>query len=271
MLYSNALPVSGVERILNATRCGDVFKKGDEADLASQYRHFMKITHPDVCNHPRANEAAAILNRLFERAKELVSRNTWEKSVSGFGKGSFSFIGEDADRLKQHIARAGIDTSEPDALQRYLETQEGADIYKLGKAAVENEIEYGAQTWYEWCPREWGTKWNSCDNTIDRDAGIITFSTAWSCPTPIVELLAQRFPEIDFKWEYADEDCGNNTGLHVHEEGELHSVLHDFQSAEAYQAYVNCWGASTCMYQDDDGNWQRYSFNCDDCPKADEC
>lgn len=36
------------------------------------------------------------------------------------------------------------------------------DEWELGKTAWQNMQKYGAPTWYEWCIKNWGTKWNAC-------------------------------------------------------------------------------------------------------------
>ena len=35
------------------------------------------------------------------------------------------------------------------------------DEWELGRSAWNNIRQYGAPTWYEWCVRNWGTKWNA--------------------------------------------------------------------------------------------------------------
>ena len=66
----------------------------------------------------------------------------------------------------------------------------------------------------DWCSENWGTKWNSCNTTVDwdddEDAGFI-FDTAWSAPTPIAVKLKRMFKGISFRWFYRDEGdmfCG---------------------------------------------------------------
>lgn len=166
--------------------------------------------------------------------------------------------------LERDMAAAGFDFSDKSSFARYAATDEGKLLYTLGEAAYNNEKNYGFTSWYDWSCKYWGTKWNSYDNNIDRERRTITFSTAWSCPVPIVKALASMFPDIDFTWEYADEDCGYNTGCHVHKDRVLSCVEFDGGSDAGYQMYVSCWGADDCMYQNENGAWRRY--DCDDCP-----
>ena len=65
----------------------------------------------------------------------------------------------------------------------------------------------------EWCYENWDTKWNACESVIEEDSeyeyeGVkyrdikIAFNTAWSPPTPVVKLLASKFPELTITHQY---------------------------------------------------------------------
>ena len=68
-----------------------------------------------------------------------------------------------------------------------------------GKTAYENIKKYGHMTWYDWRRCNWGTKWNSDDAVVDVEGNCVRaqFSTAWACPTPILERLSALFPEAE--------------------------------------------------------------------------
>ena len=66
------------------------------------------------------------------------------------------------------------------------------------------------RNWYDWCAKEWNTKWNAYD--IDVSPNAINFDTAWACPEPVMRKLHQMLPYIDWEWSYADEDIGHNCG-----------------------------------------------------------
>lgn len=93
--------------------------------------------------------------------------------------------------------------------------------FELGKQAFQNEMRYGATTWYDWCINNWGTKWNSYGyDYFDRsDPSTIGFHTAWSAPHPIIEKLAKRYPEVSIEHQWADEDIGYNCGRRIYENG----------------------------------------------------
>lgn len=64
---------------------------------------------------------------------------------------------------------------------------------------------------YEWCSKNWGTKWNAYEIGFDYDT--IAFQTAWATPRPIWKALSAKFPDVTIMIEYADEDRGNNCGI----------------------------------------------------------
>ncbi len=266
MQRGTANPHGFIQRILDAQGCWDVFTKDDLQTITREYRAYSKEIHPDVCRDAKATEAMAKLNTLYDAAKGLSIGREWT-----------SQIGDDVERYRlpdvadyvtSHliacIKRNGISPAAPDALSSFMETEDGKLLYDLGQRCISNKRRYNAMTWYEWCNKNWGTKWNSCNNDSDLEARIIIFSTAWSCPIPIVIALAKKFPDVDFVWKYADEDTGSNTGRITYKDNNLDITEFEYGSAEAYAMYVECWGANECLYQDENGAWHRY--DCDTCP-----
>ena len=95
------------------------------------------------------------------------------------------------------------------------------ELLALGKTAVDNQLQYGATTWYEWRthPDNWNTKWNSY-YPGDYDGGKeITFQTAWCPPHPIVEKLSEMFPEVTIRHCWANEDLFADAGELYYEGG----------------------------------------------------
>lgn len=116
------------------------------------------------------------------------------------------------------------------------------DEWELGKTAFQNQIKYGAPTWYEWAIENWGTKWNAYDTDTASDNTII-FQTAWSGAMPVISKLAEMYPEISFEFRWADEDLGSNVGIAEFEGGELvHDEFYEACSREAYELAADLWG-----------------------------
>lgn len=131
----------------------------------------------------------------------------------------------------------------------------------LGNMYLHNILTYGCDTWYDWCCENWGTKWNACEVCMGRDS--ISFQTAWSVPDPILEAFSYICDKYDvtFEGQYAGEDRGCNSG-HISSENGI--TEYEDNSHEALSAYIELWGESDCIGEDENGNL--IAYDCDDCP-----
>ena len=50
----------------------------------------------------------------------------------------------------------------------------------------------GKENWYDWCIKNWGTKWNAFRGTVDPDCHALYFETAWDYPYPVINKLASQ-------------------------------------------------------------------------------
>lgn len=131
----------------------------------------------------------------------------------------------------------------------------------LGNVYLYNIVNYGCDSWYDWCCEHWGTKWNACEVCIGDKA--ISFQTAWNVPDPILEAFAYLCDEynVTFEGEYADEDRGHNSG-HICSENGI--IEYEDNGQEALKAYLELWGETECVGEDENGNL--ISYTCDTCP-----
>ena len=140
----------------------------------------------------------------------------------------------------------------------------------FGNAYINNVLKYGFDEWYDWSCFHWGTKWNAYDSYINEDESEMFFNTAWSCPLPILDRLAEICyeHEVEFSGKWADEDRGCNVGVFESDcSGDEYWFSYEVIencSNEAYDIYVELNGESECMGKDENGNW--VSYDCDDCP-----
>lgn len=56
---------------------------------------------------------------------------------------------------------------------------------------------------YEWCVNNWGTKWGTYDGhgvTVSKNGQTahLSFQSAWSPPIPVMDTLAEMFPDLTF-------------------------------------------------------------------------
>ena len=87
--------------------------------------------------------------------------------------------------------------------------------------------------WYTWSCENWGTKWNAYDADIQDN--VLTFNTAWSDVSVLIQKLADKFKKVAFLYEYADEDTGCNCGKYLFLLGDVQEQIFENQSKEAYE------------------------------------
>ena len=98
------------------------------------------------------------------------------------------------------------------------------NLEDLGNVYINNILQYGADSWYDWCCENWGTKWNASDTYIIDD-NEIEFNTAWSCPVNIFKELSKQFSGVEIAVDFADEDIGSNCGKITFLNGEMEEYI----------------------------------------------
>jgi len=102
---------------------------------------------------------------------------------------------------------------------RCLEAQQKNELdleesYNKGKILVDNYLNYGASTWYEWCTKNWGTKWNACDCQLDpdfhdkkkNDMTFVNFCTAWCMPYQVMKKIFEENDGVKLRIMWVNED-----------------------------------------------------------------
>lgn len=97
-----------------------------------------------------------------------------------------------------------------DNFEKYKEDPEFVESIELGKKYISNYDKYGHATWYEWCSDKWGTKWDLSAFQSNEDTMI--FETAWGFAGNVILELSNKYPDVIFKCEYADEGIIENSG-----------------------------------------------------------
>lgn len=124
---------------------------------------------------------------------------------------------DDIKKLENNPKRLNEKINNFNGLFDFDKEKQFTSINELGKQYVENIKKYNFPQWYDWCIENWGTKWNveeDVDIAYDKniDEYDISFQTAWSVPTGIVERYSDFCEDDDFYWEYEDEDYD---GTHI--------------------------------------------------------
>ena len=131
----------------------------------------------------------------------------------------------------------------PDEIQNATQYHSEDELIRLGKTAVENLMQYGATTWYDWRTRgdTWNTKWNSYSPSYD-GGNEICFQTAWTAPHPIVEKLSELYPEVSIKHMWANEDLWQDCGSRTYLGGEMIDYDEPSNDKEHLEAAASIWG-----------------------------
>lgn len=149
-------------------------------------------------------------------------------------------------------------------IAKYTQYKPLDEYLSLGKAAVENFINYGSATWYEWSIRNWGTKWNAYgydDTDFHPKENVLEFKTAWDSVPEIMQVLSEKYPDVEFTYEYADEDIGSNAGRLVYFGGEItYEDIPRLHSKEAYEMAFDIWKCSPedydLVFSEDTGTYE---------------
>lgn len=186
-----------------------------------------------------------------ERIKEMLSAIQNDE----FGPGSISFQKlipmppeldiECGSRTTQGIkayrnfmAQHSTDVSAEDAyLQAHPDVNR--ETFRLGKQAYSNTSQYGAPTWYEWCNKHWGTKWDAYGYDEGKDysqTSDLRFMTAWEEPRPVLQKLSEQYPGIEITHQWANEDYSMGCGTAVYKAGEQTelAIINDFEQAASF-------------------------------------
>lgn len=73
----------------------------------------------------------------------------------------------------------------PEAVFLRIRPDINNEVWALGKKAYQNIVRYGAQDWYAWRNKHWGTKWDAGgyeENTDYSQCDKLVFRTAWGNP-----------------------------------------------------------------------------------------
>jgi hypothetical protein len=78
-----------------------------------------------------------------------------------------------------------------------------------------NTKKYGESDWYNWCVKNWGTKWDpgpfSGYTSKSEKRGHLSFEcsfdSAWAPPCAAFEKLSEKYPQLEIKLEYFESGC----------------------------------------------------------------
>lgn len=97
---------------------------------------------------------------------------------------------------------------------------------------------YGYSNWYDWAMNHWGTKWGPYESGKLSD-NEFSFYTVNATPHVAMVKMSMKYPKIEFRVRYADEDMGYNVGEYSLLNGETinTNVYREFNTESFLMAY----------------------------------
>ena len=116
----------------------------------------------------------------------------------------------------------------------------------LPKKHINAYIKKSNSSWYGWCNKHWGTKWDCYEEDLNHTDNYTyyTFETAWCPPEAWILRISKKFPNLTFNVEWAEE--GGDGGTFRVKQGEYFDV-HSFNDME--------WKEFMGYTEDDDEEW----------------
>ena len=184
-------------------------------------------------------ESGSLTNRCVELYLTSINPDASYFGTDKMEKSEFENL---VSRLKVgDVQRYNYSLSPSELDERLKYSKNTEENIKYGKQVVNNILNYGVPTWYEWRIANWGTKWNSYSNFYE-GGSILNFQTAWNAPKPVLLKLSEMYPDVTMELEYADEDIGSNCGRAVFCEGELQEMYYPETRKEAIEFACSVWG-----------------------------
>jgi hypothetical protein len=168
---------------------------------------------------------------------------------------------------------------EPEDKEAYFGDSKKPEGYETWDSAerLAHDLKFTGNGWYDWNNREWGTKWDASDVSVDDtfkdgkgNASVsITFETAWGIPEPVFHAMVKQHPTLDFNFECEEEQGwgAKYTSSDGDEDGERSLILtEEWDIPDSHSDYVDRGreDSCSCAWQDDQEDWY------DDCPRPEQ-
>lgn len=205
-------------------------------------------------------------NHIINKVKPSKKFGEIKKRVAGKSDFDFNKIVSMPEELRETQSPAWIVSDE-----KYQEELEKAkkerekDSYKslpISESMSKDFMRrFGANDWYDWANKNWGTKWNAYEIIVEGE--MFEFQTAWSTPLPVLVALSRLFDDVEFYVEYADEDLGSNCGTYTLLNGNIIA-----EQDEDKKFACELWGYEYFEFDCEEcGECINHKGLCDDCKK----
>lgn len=140
-----------------------------------------------------------------------------------------------------------------DNFEKYEKDPEFKESVELGKKYISNYDKYGHATWYEWCNDRWGTKWDL--SAFQSNKNTMIFETAWGFAGNVILELSNKYPDVIFKCEFADEGMVENSGKVSIQNGDVIEERYELSEDEReniWNTYIDEDSGQEKMFENDE-------------------
>ena len=160
------------------------------------------------------------LNNLHPCHKDL------HEVSSGTDDIAFDVMFGDLDKIYELALIPENIKKDREALLDFLSAHYKRDMRVIGQKMKDNVDKYGAKHWYDWCNKNWGTKWDieaRLDQSFD-DELVYYFDSAWSPPVEAFQKISEDFPGLTFSLEYFESGMGFGGKIVLQDGGATYEV-----------------------------------------------
>ena len=116
---------------------------------------------------------------------------------------------------------------------------------KYGKTIIENRMNYGASTWYEWSREHWGVKWNASSSRVSRGTNEVEiyFETPWDGVARLMAKAGTIIPEVELTYDCSEEQTAYCEKYMKMKNGRVvDGKIYEPGSKEAVEHFMWLWG-----------------------------
>ena len=114
----------------------------------------------------------------------------------------------------------------------------------------------GIPNWYDWNNSNWNTKWNACHTDLDKESDTkcrIFFDTAWDFPYPVIDVMYDKYPNLEFEITATEES--HAFAFQLNKFNERTDVDYVYKAQREDGEWVEVfWSNKEKCYVDDQGN-----------------
>jgi hypothetical protein len=149
---------------------------------------------PNWCDNTLIIEGdQKVIDKLIEQAQQPIPQN-------------FSTLNKDGSRTTEVRVEPSL-FSFMNFIRPPQEAIDSGEYFGTRGFDGEHKLGFTHNNWYEFNTREWGTKWDASEVTIDvfsEGDTAIHFATAWSPAIPVIKEIIKQYPDLTFEYDYEE-------------------------------------------------------------------